>query len=119
MVPKTGNQFRNRPPLPSEADFARTIGMALRSELGLSRRATKTVMAWAGVSDRTARGWLYGSHSPGGLHLISLSTHSREVMDVFLTLTGHDTLKVAFDLAAIETELERALEDIRGFIGEG
>ena len=118
MVPKSGNQLRKKPALPSEIEFARDIGAALRSELGASRRATKTVMTWASVSDRTARGWIRGSHSPGGLHLISLSTHSKAVMDVFLTLTGHDRIRVEIDLFALAEQLERSLAGIRELTGQ-
>lgn len=117
MVPKTGNPFPNGAVPPSEREFAHAIGAALRGELGASRRATKTVMVWADVSDRTARGWLHGSHSPGGRHLLALSAHSQRVMGLFLSLAGQDRIRVSLHLSAIESELQEALATIQKIRG--
>ena len=117
MVPKTGNQFPNGASPPSDVEFAHAVGAALRGELGASRRATKTVMAWAHVSDRTARGWLQGLHSPGGCHLLALAAHSQRVMGLFLSLAGQDRLRVSLGLASLEAELEQMLAIIQRLRG--
>ena len=117
MVPKTGNQFPISSLPLSDAEFAHAIGAALRGELGASRRATKTVMTWADVSDRTARGWLLGLHSPGGRHLLCLSAHSPRVMGLFLSLAGQDRLRVSLDLVTIEMELQQLLESVQKIRG--
>ena len=110
MVPKTGKDVPNRP---SEPAFAQAIGQALRADLGASRRATKSVMRWAGVSDRTARSWLQGSHAPCGRHLVTLSANSRSVMELFLLMTGRDSCLLSIDLEALEQELQRAINRVR------
>jgi len=110
MVPKTGNTL---PKMPSELEFAEAIGAALRKELGSSRRATKSIMTWTGVTDRTARAWLHGLHSPGGLHLVALSANSRHVMELLLSLAGQRQCLVSLDLVAAEQELELALDHVR------
>lgn len=113
MVPKTGTQ----PPFSrfavSETELAGQIGSALRDELGGSRRATKTVMRWTGVSDHSARAWLHGTSAPSGLHLLMLAANSSPVMAILLRLTGHDELTLALRLRTIESGLEKALREVR------
>ena len=109
MVPKSGSQLPNSPFTLPESEFARQIGEALREELGASRRATKTVMRWTGVSDKAARSWLQGRASPSGLHLVALAARSGPVMTTFLRLTGYGDLEIAMGLRGIETELLRML----------
>jgi hypothetical protein len=73
MVRKTVSQLRDSPFVLPDSMLAERIGEALRDELGASRRATKTLMRWTGVSDTTARSWLHGRVSPSGMHLIALA----------------------------------------------
>ncbi len=87
MVRKTVSQLRNKQHSLSDSLLAEQIGEALRLELGASRRATKTVMRWTGVSDTTARSWINGRASPSGLHLLELAAHSEPVMIFFLEAT--------------------------------
>lgn len=87
--------------------------LALRDELGASRRATKTVMRWTGVSDTTARAWLQGRVGPSGLHLLALAANSPAVMIVVLRLTGHDELEICLGLKEIEAGLDDILAQIR------
>ena len=113
MVPKTGNRVPKGRISLSEREFAQAIGEALQRELGASHRAAKTVMAWTGVSDRTARLWLHGSASPNGLHLVVLAAHCRPVLATVLRLMGHDRVALAVDLEVVEGQLEMILESIR------
>jgi hypothetical protein len=113
MVPKSGNRVPKLQFLLSDVQFAELIASALQSELGGSRRATKTIMAWTGVTDHTARYWLSGRKSPSSVHLLTLAAHSRSVMALVLRLTGHDHMGVGFELQALEAGLQEALETVR------
>ncbi len=113
MVPKSGSQLRDSAFFLSETVLATQIGEALRAELGASRRATKTVMRWTGVSDRSARAWLHGRASPSGLHLVTLAAHSDTVMTTLLKLTGRGELEIGLRLKEIEADLVRLLAIVR------
>lgn len=119
MVPISGSKlpFSNLPL--SDAQLASHISAALQTELGASRRATKTVMTWTRVSDHTARAWLQGRTSPSGLHLVELAAHSTPVMLTLLRLTGHAELELGMDLEMIEQALSCALEEVRAFRSRG
>lgn len=113
MVPKSGSQLRDSVFSLSESTLAAKIGEALRSELGASRRATKTVMRWTGVSDRSARAWLHGRASPSGLHLVTLAAHSDNVMIALLKLAGRGELEIGLRLKEIEDALVHLLDLVR------
>jgi len=119
MVPKSGAQLPKLQIPLSDAQLAVLIGAALQAELGGSHRAAKTLMAWAGVSDHTARAWLNGRKSPSGSHLIVLAARSRSVMATVLSLTGHDGIALAMDLRAIEIGLEETLTAVRKLQSRG
>lgn len=112
MVPKSGSRVPKRLPY-SDAEIAAIISRALVAELGGSRRATKTVMKWAHVSDRSARAWINGESCPSSCHLVLLASRSRAVMTALLGMAGHDHLAVALDLSEIEQELEHLVERVR------
>ena len=101
----------------SEADFSRAIGEALQAELGGSHRAAKTVMAWTGVSSRTARLWLQGTRSPNGRHLVLLTKHCRSVLVAVLSLAGHDQVIVDVDLETVQLRIEDLLAFVRSVRG--
>tara|TARA_E500000305_G_C3952830_1_gene203053 strand:- start:27 stop:383 length:357 start_codon:yes stop_codon:yes gene_type:complete len=113
MVRNSGSQLRGSPFVLSDAELAMHVGLALMAELGATRRATKTVMRWTGVSDRTARIWLHGQASPSGAHLVALAAASPAVMKVLLRLTGNADLEVGIRIREIEIGLEQALVVIR------
>jgi hypothetical protein len=119
MVPKSGSRLPKKQILPSGVEFAHAIGTALRGDLGGSHQAAKTVMAWTGVSDRTARAWLNGQSSPSGLHLIGLAAHCHLVMATVLRLTGHGQVALALDLERVEATLEQTLATARRLRTEG
>lgn len=117
MVPISGSKLRGTPNGLSDEALARMIGAALKTDLGGTRQATKTVMRWAQVSDHTARSWLNGRTSPSSLHLLELATQSHTVMTVILNATGYRGLELAHDLAAVEHSLEAALSKVRALRG--
>ncbi|MFZ3186164.1 MAG: hypothetical protein WA173_18715 [Pseudomonas sp.] len=82
MMTKTGNKF----PCDSHLTYAAAVGEALRSELGASHRAIKTLRQWTDANERTAKHWLAGTHGPSGTHLIALARHSDQVLHTLLSL---------------------------------
>ena len=52
-------------------NYAKSIAVALRGELGDTHRAIKTVMQWTGASERTIKNWFAGTRGPSGEHLCS------------------------------------------------
>jgi len=113
MVPNSGSRRPFLPPGLTDAGLANLIGAALQRELGGSRRATKTVMLWTGVSDHTARSWINGRASPSSLHLLELAAHCGLVLSAMLDVTGHAELMIGLKLEAIEQRLEEALDEVR------
>jgi len=113
MVPKSGIPLPSSRQILSDSALAAQISKALRDELGSSRRATKTVMRWTGVCDKTARNWLSGRASPSGLHLIHLATNSTSVMFVVLQLTGHADARLGLSLERVEDWLAQSLSQVR------
>ena len=74
----------------SKSKYAEAISAALRSELGNSHRAVKTVRRWTGSNERTVRNWISGANGPSGEHLVILARHSVAVMTAFYQLAGRD-----------------------------
>jgi hypothetical protein len=114
MFRKKGNKLP--PPGSTQDDYARSIADALRTELGQSHRATKTLMRWTGASDRTAKNWLSGSCGPSGDHLIQLARESDTVLAALLGLAGRNRHMVGADLLSIRSALLVATELIDGLL---
>lgn len=112
MFPETGKKLRNQFAPLDGPKLVELVGAALRSELGESRRATKTVMAWTGVCDRAARHWINGSGGVSGVHLIQLARQSDEVWRMILQLSTRSEAALGFDIHAVEVALSRALGTI-------
>ena len=105
MVSKKGT----RVPCEHRQEYARAIAAALKTELGNSHRATKTVQRWTGVSERSAKHWLSGTKGPNGWHLALLVRESRFVAEAFLRLAGRDSFVTACDLLAARDLLAETL----------
>jgi hypothetical protein len=111
MFPKKGNKLhRKLRKQEAKSEFERAVASALKSELGSSHRAVKTVMAWTDASERTAKHWLAGTHGPSGRHLIALARHSNAVMTYFVTATGRHPLLVGMQLAELRSKLLNTIE---------
>lgn len=111
MFPKKGNFF------PGENDrendsrtYAAMIATALRTELGNSHRATKTVMRWTGASERTAKHWLAGHHGPGGAYLVVLMRESEAVFEAVLTAADRPDAVVATRVLAARGMMVEVME---------
>lgn len=105
MVPKKGTKV----PGADEREYARAIAGALRAELGFTHQAAKTVQAWTGASERSAKNWLGGAKGPNGWHLALLVRESRLVAEAFFRLAGRDSLVTTCDLLAARDVLADAL----------
>jgi hypothetical protein len=99
MFPKTGRRF---PAREQQADYASSISGALRSQLGNSHQAIKTLMRWTGANERTTKNWLSGVNGPSGEHLIEIMRNSDLVFESVLELADR---KVVLS--------HRKLEDVR------
>lgn len=113
MLPKAGNRLHRR----DELRYALQISAALRTELGDTHRATKTLMRWTGASERSAKNWLSGSCTPSGPHMIILLRESDLVARAVLGLAGRDDLLRLIDVQAAEQEILSALEHVRAALG--
>ena len=78
----------------SESDFAKAIGVALRSEPELRRALVKKIGSWTGASDRAIKNWLAGTSVPSGFHLVTLMRKSDAVLDVVMTASGRKARSV-------------------------
>ena len=113
MFPKSGTSPTKMNFPATDSMFAALLGQALKAELGASRRASKTVITWTGVSDHTARSWINGRKCPTALRLLILATNCPAVMTLILHLTGNDRLSIGIRLGAVEDALETMLEVAR------
>jgi hypothetical protein len=120
MFPKTGNSFQStRNKVNSQIEYRNAIWRALTDELGGTHRAAKTTMRWAGVSERTARNWISGSHAPAGEHLIELMRNSDAVLSAVLVLAGRREVYAFARLDLVRTELHAMLNAIDLIEGQG
>ena len=118
MFPKMGKTFPNGyGKRINRIEYQAAIAAALKRELGGSHRAIKTVMRWTGVSERTAKNWLAGSHGPAGEHLIELRQSADEVLAAVLALSGRSDLKIGAGLQETREILLHLLEALDILLG--
>ena len=118
MFPKKGKIFPSRSQATeTDVSYASAISLALRSELGGSHRAVKTIMQWTTANERTIKNWLAGTSGPQGQHLIDVIRHSDAALSAVLGLAGRHAAVTVVNLedlrchlAASLIELDRALE---------
>ena len=108
MFPKTGKVFPGGNDRENgRTNYATMIATALRTELGDTHRATKTLMQWTGAGERTVKHWLSGVHGPGGEHLLVLMRESEAVFEAVLTAAGRlDAISAVRVLQAHGTMVE-------------
>ncbi|WP_374310378.1 hypothetical protein [Methylocella sp.] len=99
MLPKKGRSFPSGTGEPGNLRrYADVISLALKAELGGSRRTIKTVQRWTNASERTVKNWMSGCCGPDGDHLVALLAHSNTVLQMVLIASGR------FDLVQIFME---------------
>ncbi|UGX94089.1 hypothetical protein G6321_00052535 [Bradyrhizobium barranii subsp. barranii] len=91
MFPKTGKRFPDGGE-PTSSTYASLIADILKSELGNSHQANKTLMRWTGANERTAKNWLSGTNGPSGEHLLQLMRNSDRVFEFVLKLSRRPAL---------------------------
>ncbi len=118
MFPKMGKTFPDDDERKVDRiKYQMAIAAALKRELGGSHRAIKIVMRWTGVSERTAKNWLAGSHGPAGEHLVELMRNSNEVLAAVLSLAGRGELKIGAGLHETRETLLQLLQVLDGLLG--
>jgi hypothetical protein len=121
MFPKKGNNFPNGTrDKKDRVDYPAAIAAALRSELGDSHQAVKTVMRWTGASERTVKNWLTGRRGPRGEHLLALIRHSNVVLEIVLKSAGREQIIVGKALLDARNALADMIAQIDSWMnGEG
>jgi hypothetical protein len=120
MFPKTGSTFQNAGNKSnSQIEYRDAIWGALTGELGGTHQAAKTTMRWTGVSERTARNWISGTHAPAGEHLVELMRNSDAVLSAVLILAGRREAHAFARLDLVRAELQALLKAIDRIEGEG
>src|ERR1700748_291644 len=105
MFPKAGKKFPRDVGSPA-ANYASLIAEMLRTELGNSHQAHKTLMRWTGANERTAKNWLSGSNGPCGEHLLRLMEHSDRVFECVLRLSHRPAVLSMRRLADVRNSLQ-------------
>ena len=116
MLPKKGIVFPN---VENLGPFPRAVAYALKSELGSTHQAVKTIRRWTGAGERTVKNWLAGISGPNGQHLVDLIRHSDDVLAVLLILAGRHQIMAAQKLVDARNTLAETVEQIDTLIGEG
>jgi len=111
MFPKTGKTFSNsNGGLDLGLNYPAVVADALRSELGTSHQAVKTIMRWTRAKERTVKNWLAGTNGPSGPHLITLFRHSDAVLGQCLLLAGRERALANAHLPLVRAKLGELLE---------
>jgi hypothetical protein len=116
MLPKKGIVFPNSKNL---GPYALAVAYALKSQLGTTHRAVKTIMQWTGAGERTVKNWLAGVSGPNGQHLVDLVRNSDEVLDVLLLLAGRQQVAAAKKLVDVRNKLAETIQQVDELMGEG
>jgi len=116
MLPKKGIVFPNGEIL---GPFPRAVAYALKSELGSTHQAVKTIRKWTGAGERTVKNWLAGTSGPSGEHMVDLIRHSDHVLTVLLTMAGRQHICAAQKLVDARNKLAETVEQIDALMEEG
>ena len=118
MFPKKGNKLHQpRDGNGQDTSFDTIIAAALKSELGTSHQAVKTVARWTGASERAVKYWFAASHGPSGEHLVAFVRNSDAVWRAVLFMSGREPMIAAGDMSELRICLERALGYLNSNVG--
>ena len=98
--------------------FPGAIAYALKSELGSTHQAVKTIRRWTGAGERTVKNWLAGISGPSGQHLVDLIRHSDEVLTVLLLLAGRQEVVAVQKVVDLRNKLAEMVEQINKLMGD-
>jgi hypothetical protein len=105
MFPKVGRKIPTALSNGGVSAYACSIADVLRSELGDSHRAHKTLMRWTGANERTAKNWLSGINGPSGEHLLRIMKNSDQVFECVLMLAGRKPMLSRHNLEELRSAL--------------
>jgi len=89
MLPKKGTVFPGQSDRrKARLEYASLVAQAMRSELGGTHQAIKTVMRWTGAGERTVKNWFNAEKGPSGVYLLRLVHESDDVLYAFLRAAG-------------------------------
>lgn len=114
IFPKMGNKLPSRGRIPALLSFNSAIAGALKTELGPTHQAIKTVVRWTGASERTVKHWFAGTHGPSGDHLVDLMANSDEVLKVIMERSGRSTSIESVKIIELQGLLGAALKCLEG-----
>jgi len=106
ILPRGSNGFGN------DIAFRIAVATALKSELGTTHQAIKTVMRWTGASERTVKHWFAASHCPRGHHLVAIARHSDAVLMCFLVAADRSQLSIGMQWVSVRSMLVSLVETI-------
>jgi hypothetical protein len=109
MLLKKGIVFPNEASLDT---YSAAISHALKSQLGMTHQAVKTVMKWTGAGERTVKNWFAGVSGPSGAHLIRLIQNSDETLAAILILAGRKEILAATRIIDIRDRLAEAVLEV-------
>lgn len=72
----------------AQCEYVSAVAAALRSELGPTHQAVKTVVRWTGANERTVKNWMAGTGGPSGQNLVELLRNSEAVFEALMHLAG-------------------------------
>jgi hypothetical protein len=101
----------------SNRSFVDELAAVLRTELGGTRVATKTVMRWTGAGERTVKTWFGGVSGPNGEHLIRLIRHSDAVFTLVINRSGRTQVDAWAANARAQRHMLSALAVLQGATG--
>src|SRR3546814_1057675 len=99
----------------TDAEFTQVIASALKIEFGSTRNGAKILMKWTGVSSRTAKNWLSGSHAPSGVHLVLIARESNAVLKAIMLMAERPEMSLGASLISLRrllTETISALDEV-------
>jgi predicted ATP-grasp superfamily ATP-dependent carboligase len=92
--------------------YSTAISCALKSQLGTTHQAVKTVMKWTGAGERTVKNWFAGVSGPSGTHLVRLIQNSDETLAAILILAGRKELLAATRIVDIRNRLAETVLEV-------
>ena len=107
---KTSSVLRNLIAADGNHDFTSVISEALHEEFGDTHAAVKTVVAFTGAGERTAKNWFQAKNGPNGRNLILLAMHSDLVLEAILIMANRQDLLMAKKLVDARDMLVEMLE---------
>lgn len=109
MFPKKGKSFPIGRDALTDVEFAQVIASALKVEFGSTRHATKTIMKWTNVSQRTAKNWLNGTNAPSGVHLVLLARESNAVLKALMLMAERPEMSLGASLLSLRRVLAETM----------